>query len=849
MNLKSIMSLVMLGLALIFVGVGVLKNRKNHWIYAATRVAVVILSMVIGVLISNLLGGALASLLWSLISDGLVDRDMAEAMDALPSLETVFIGLVASVIALLLFVAVFLIVKAILNAIAKPIARKIIVSKDLKHTAANDTFGQADPKALQGRSKRIFKKKALRTSNANVFGMVGGAIGCLLIWVALFAPLVGVSGVFYEGVALLQNTEDVDEDMEIVVEIADAAANNVGSKIVSFFGGKPVADGLISFNMDGHSVNIRQELRFVGVASDAFLYMDEEDMEKETAAEKLRNMSKEFSKTDLLPVLIPEFCHAACDEWEKGREFIGMSKPTMDGDDALLDPVLNMMAVSTYDTVKEDVGTIVELIAEAVENDAIERIEKDPIHLFSDTEFSSSMMETLLNNDRLDTMIGSFLQLGVESVGEEFGMYRSNSFYDHFVGAMYSATVPMQYNPNAEALAERYEKIFDEYGLEVHEGSALAVANHVNAALESGMTLTRGTMSAILSTAKIIGEDQVEFSLNAKTVGEHSALVFIDQMSFDSHTITDTAKEADALAAALAAVAEMVEDMDSDEFSPSDSIQSLGKVMDLLAKTETVGAKNVENLVIGLIQSENFHDSMGLSVMEATDIAESIVEGAKKQSYQVLMSSIGETIRVLNAVNDSDKPLDETVKMLMSSLDANSAKVLQSMAKPSVMIANGVPEENAEASADLLSDMFGNLADMGEDMTREDFEREAEAVTNLTNLAMNAALNSDGATFGEDGALGVSEEDFINQVLDSNVVSKTMRDTVYADGNESPAVDPLNSGIELSEEEEANVLGCLNDRWANENADDEEARQNYLALGAMINMELDITDSGIQRAQ
>ena len=77
MELKSLLSLVLLGLALLFIGIGVLKNRKNHWIYAVTRVAVVILAIVLSVLISKGIGNALASMIWSSLVSPLFTGDAA----------------------------------------------------------------------------------------------------------------------------------------------------------------------------------------------------------------------------------------------------------------------------------------------------------------------------------------------------------------------------------------------------------------------------------------------------------------------------------------------------------------------------------------------------------------------------------------------------------------------------------------------------------------------------------------------------------------------------------------------------------------------------------------------------
>ena len=63
MNAKMIASIAILGIGLLFVGLSLLKNRKNHWIFGVTRVAVVLASIGLGIFVSNLLGSLLGSLL------------------------------------------------------------------------------------------------------------------------------------------------------------------------------------------------------------------------------------------------------------------------------------------------------------------------------------------------------------------------------------------------------------------------------------------------------------------------------------------------------------------------------------------------------------------------------------------------------------------------------------------------------------------------------------------------------------------------------------------------------------------------------------------------------------------
>ena len=891
MDIMTIVSLVMLGIGLLFVGLGILKNRKNHWIYAIARLAVVILSIVGGVLIAKAVGGALATGLLGLLVDAGVLEGVSELMDALPVLEEAICALVGCVFALILFVLIFVILKAILNGIAKPIARKIIAANDFEHTAAFELEEKKEEEAapaaeaaeeasaeenaeaaadeaatdapaaeeaaeekpkLKGRAKRRFKKKSLRTPKANAFGMLGGAIGCLLVWVALFAPLVGVINMVDDGMSILDSMGDTNEDLEVVVELVDIAANNAGSKAITYLGGKPIFDGLTTCRVGGHNITLSREVAFLSVTGDALMEMSKENADKQIVADKLRGAKDAFQKTSLLPVLIPEVCHAAYDEWEKGNDFCGLEKPEVDGTVAVFfDPFLDVMAESDYDTVKEDVGTVLELIAEIVEADALARMEKDPILLFEDTEFCADMLKALLDNKRMNAMVGGFLQFGINSIGDVFNMYNDGEeIFNAWVEELEEATAEELAKDDwtRAALAEQYQAIFDDYGMTLADDAANTLAEAVAEQVFAD-GFKHGTMKKVLSNTKLTDAEGRALYISEKNIADETVMVLMNAIVLDSTKITNTKTEAQLLATVLAEMANMTTKLTDDDFEAADAIGIMGKAMDTLAMTETVGAEDVGNLVIALFQSREMNKSMSISIFDMTDIAKAIVEGAKTQSYVVLLTSVGDTVRVLEAVNSEHESLADVVKSLTKSLNAESAKVLQTMAKPSMMVANGVPEASADASASLMSNMFGNLAEMGADMSDEDFEREAQAITNMTNLAMNLETDPENGTFGENGALGTTAEDFVNDILDSSVMSLTLRQTVYAEEGADPVMNPLNSSLSMDEDESADFLDALNARWMNEtDTENEETRQSYVALGAMMNMELVITDSGIVQA-
>jgi hypothetical protein len=162
------------------------------------------------------------------------------------------------------------------------------------------------------------------------------------------------------------------------------------------------------------------------------------------------------------------------------------------------------------------------------------------------------------------------------------------------------------------------------------------------------------------------------------------------------------------------------------------------------------------------------------------------------------------------------------------------------MATPNVVKNYGVPENNAEPVANMISDTFGNL----QDVPAEEYDKEAAAVADMMNVMMAMGSGGSNGTFGgEDSDTQLSADEYVSNVMDSKAMSKTLVDTVYAEGDE-PKVDPMNSGRNLASNERAELLESLNSKWA-ASPKDEATKRQIVAIAAMMNMVVEVTDAGV----
>ncbi|MBO5939009.1 MAG: hypothetical protein J6Q82_05875 [Clostridia bacterium] len=332
--------------------------------------------------------------------------------------------------------------------------------------------------------------------------------------------------------------------------------------------------------------------------------------------------------------------------------------------------------------------------------------------------------------------------------------------------------------------------------------------------------------------------------------------VSMDDIDLDSSKIQNSEAESVTLSIALVEMANITEQSKTGGFEDANSIASIGPLMDTFAATETIGEENSEKILNHMFRSERIYLTIGFSYEEALDLSDTINEKSKVHGYTPVMLSLSQTVEVIQMTQKDDQSSEEMVQkmeVLIKDLTPESSEVLQKMSSPTVMMKNGVAEQSAEPTANMVSDVFGNLSDAKENgMSEDEYNKEAKAVTDLLNLSMNANNSKKSTTFGEGSATGKSADEVVNSIFDSKVVSKTVRETVYEDTESpDPQIDPLNSQKKLTEAEQHDLVEALNNRWVNateEEKNDSEYQQNYYAVAALMNMSVQITADGIVAA-
>lgn len=828
---------------------GALGGRKYIWQLSFARIIVVIVSAIISAFLATLISNALAKMILDMAISNRWFGNVGDMIKELPTGVSAAGVLGSMFVSPILFIPIFVIIKAILNAFTKLIA--LLIAKVSSGEIAEEdeaekveeqeesegglfggeyvTEAEAEPEFDEHGRKIVKRKhfknkyKLLVAEHFNPAGAIFGAICSVLVFCVFLIPAVGVidtvnSIVPMVGEMIPEEEEQVSEIVDLALEIVDAADNNVGSAVVKYSGGKLLYGAMTTGIINGEMTNFNKESALFTAMLDSVAVVIDEDASGHGKADAIREISPAFDKSVIVRTLLSELCSTAGGEWEDGKDFHGIERPRVGGEyEDIFSSLINVFSTSDSENIKKDFHSIVEAVAVLFERDAAQNIQNDPMSILENEEITAELLESFLENERLDPMVDGVADFGINILLDTVDTPNThNGLYNNFVTSFLRISAS-----DEETLTKAYSDVFDDYGIRV-DADTLAFA------VES--KLSGDDMYNWLFMHIAASEDE----FIAKT-----EIISAEMITSGRATIVNDEHEAEALAHAFAVVYGMTAELKGDSFNTKTLIGEFGPALDSFAMTETIGPEKTGLVLTAVLQSKKVHDQLGMSVIEATDTSMSIVENSGKRNYESVMNSMAGIIDVLEAAADKGTSTKDAVDRMLENLTPEAASVMQTMSTPNVVKNYGVPEANAEPVANMISDTFGNL----QDVPAEDYDRESAAVADMMNVMMSMG-NSSGSTFGDENSdTQLTADEYVTNIMDSTAMSKTVVDTVYGEGDE-PNVDPMNSNRNLSETERAELLDSLNAKWA-ASEKDEATKREIISIAAMMNMTVEVTDAGV----
>lgn len=817
--LFAIFSLVFAFFALLFFLFGMRKGKKYTWLYALTRIASAIGSAVLSMVLCSFLGKRLAVILEDVLGD-VLPAVFHEATEALPTAGFALRGLLAMIIAPLLFVPVFIIIYNVINIFVR------LILKLLVRFLPRFISGAATPEEVRAATgKRHVRNMRLRAVGKNPVGKLLGGVCGLVLFGILLVPCVCGAVVLDGAVSMAKASLPQNEVVEIAADVVHNSAYNLGSYAVRNLGGQYLYNGMTTYEENGLKVQLEPEIKLVAAVAKAAVAIADENATAAEAATAVREIEAPLAEAQLIPQIGAEFLNGAVEAWEDGDDFIGVEKISLGEYDELTDTLTDAVDHGDRELLKKDLASVIHVVALMIEEEASL---KEPTGLIRNRDLTEGVLFELLNNERLSPVVVVFYNISVDMMQETLGWKSDAEAAYHDLCAELSA---IEDSTDLETMASSYRKVFDRYGVAVEDDTLKGAAKY---AIEL----------PDFDAVAFFAENGV---VSAETMAEKSVMITADMLKRESLEIADKEKEAEKLADALSVLVGVLDRLSGDEAGTTQALAEMGPALDALAATELMGAERTANLMTAILQSEKVIGTLNISLIEATDIANNLNENATLSSYASQTKTVAQSIDAVQSASTGDAK--ETIRVLLEDLTPESASTMQSILTPSVVQAQGVPEKNAKPAANMMSDMFGNLSDAKKDNQMDDaqLEKETAAVNNMMTMAMNAG-ESNGQAFGEGSVTGTSAKGFVDELMDSQVVSKTLLDQVYTEESDEPKVDPLATERNLSEDEQTELVNAINEKWSTA-TDEEKADGSYekklTAIAAVLNIPIVENESGV----
>ena len=383
------------------------------------------------------------------------------------------------------------------------------------------------------------------------------------------------------------------------------------------------------------------------------------------------------------------------------------------------------------------------------------------------------------------------------------------------------------------------------------ESDAEMVITENGTIVVGGRELENYTASSYMqSSAYLCGATGVDFGGAATLISAdamESAIVTLKDImdaigSFAE--IEDIEAEAEMIGSVIAEASQVLAEVDFENSEPEELLDQMGGLLDKMKATTIFGTDATKQILIALLQVDSVTSSLGISESKAAEFANKLsnIADKKDDGYTDALTAVTKTMNALNASKDPDKSAEEkkqASKEMIEIMSSENADMLSTLLDSGLVSNKGASEEKADNVSQTMDQLLKNMADYkATDPDDEDMAREAEAVNSVLTIAMSGGENEDKPLFSTEETQGVVDstpDEFIDTVVNSTSIMKTVEDVVYEkEMNDNPL------GIsDLSTEEEEQVVAALENYYA-ENGGGEELEKKLEAIATVINVKIDI---------
>lgn len=482
-------------------------------------------------------------------------------------------------------------------------------------------------------------------------------------------------------------------------------------------------------------------------------------------------------------------------------------------------------AEERYDNLMNKIADEVNNTAHLEETERFELLQKNLDAIFSD--YGIEVKGEALDHVTEGLMSDLKGQVNATAVKEFFMLYHSGAVMD---------------DPSAEAEGGvEYLTSGSDNEIVVNADGTISIGGVV---LEYYNASNYQDSKAIIFGSQHVSIGDAETLYSAKTV-KSTVLTAEDILAGMGHygSCGDAIAESEKVGEIFKMITGIVADKDLDDLDGIELFEELGPIFDKMQQSEIFKSESARKMLTAILQSEKVSGVLGLSLKDMTNFADKINSYASNRDsgYEEATKAISGTVNAVTKATDKAATEEEKVaatKNMIDNVNKDNAEMISSMLTDSMVEKFGSNTGNSENASSAVKNLINNMADYKEGSPEdESVAKEAEAVTKLITVATVAS--SDDPLFdtedGEKGTLASDPESFISTVVESDVVMKTVNQSV--DGQESGS-NPY--GVTYSSEaEKESVANALESYYA-ENGGGEELAAKLSNLAIVMDVEIDL---------
>ncbi len=698
----------------------------------------------------------------------------AEVMDminASPALLEVAAGLPVALVTPIVFVVLY-IVFAILAAIVYMFIL-LFAGRKLKRSAKNNV------------------------PYAKARSIAWSACSAILALVVILLPIAFYGGLVDDAMSVLAETDVMDAETQKMVdditkEYVDPITKGTVVEMFRAFGGDMIIDEMTSFPLNGETVYIKNEFGAIAdLAGNVMPLINAEGGPEsfgDKEADALVATVDSLTQSKFLVVIASEAVYLLTDDMVNGEEPMAMADNEMFGD--LITRTITIVHddAKKTDLFKADLKTVADMASALIKGGVLANMD-DTDALMDELAGGDTIKNVIVvlgKNNSMKCLIPEVTNIGIEAIANAVEVKADateayNDLLNTIASDLNSAELDGE-NCVAD-FSEKLNSALDHAGITLDKDSKQEVLDSYSAAL---------IKLAVDKNAEVTAEDVQNFFAtdtfanplpvqSVEAFEKATLLVFLDELVVD---VDEAAKlinsdnanqEAEAIGGIFSQVGNLMDDVSGEKPDIGTMAESVGGILNSLNSSVSVGPERTSKLFIAIVQSDivRDRDAANMDIATATELGTNGAGG----DYAKTFKTISNTMNVLQNMNNSEgknkEEFKEDVTEMLKDMTPESANMIGSYITED-RLANDydLDEKQSEVAAPLISDVFGYMGnpENTENMTEEQYEAEAKAITDVMDLVTSA---SDRANNGNNSSLFGSEGDdsVLNQSADETIAT------------------------------------------------------------------------------